>query len=89
MHSYQEGFGLILLESMFNQTPWIARNIAGANLLKSFGKVYESDAELVSIIRKFSRDQFNIEGAYNHVCNNHLIKNTVDDIVNVANRIIK
>lgn len=89
MHSYQEGFGLILLESMFNQTPWIARNIAGANLLNKYGKTYESDAELISILKKFSRASFDIEGAYNLVCENHLIKNTVDDIINVANRISK
>lgn len=80
MHSYTEGFGLVLLESMLNQTPWLARHIAGAETLERFGKTYRSDAELVTLLRNFSRSDFDIEGAYNHVVSNRLISNTVDDI---------
>lgn len=80
MHSYQEGFGLVLLESMLNQTPWIARHIAGAETLQSFGRTYQSDAELVMLLRSFERSFFDIKAAYNHVISNHLIYNTVDDI---------
>lgn len=80
MHSKQEGFGLVLLESMLNQTPWIARRIAGAELLEKHGRVYESDAELVSILRNFDRASFDIKHAYEHLANTHLIQNTVDDI---------
>ena len=86
MHSYQEGFGLVLLESMFNQTPWISRNIAGAECLKSFGQTYESDAELVTLLRNFNRNDFDIQQSYEYVCQNHLISNTIDDIENVINR---
>jgi glycosyltransferase involved in cell wall biosynthesis len=84
MHSYQEGFGLVLLEAMLNQTPWIARRIAGADLMKDHGQVYDTDDELIFRIRTFDRKDFNIEAAYNHVTGNHLIGNTVDDIENVA-----
>lgn len=80
MHSYQEGFGLVLLESMLNQTPWLARHIAGAETLERFGRTYRSDAELVMLLRNFDRSYFDIKGAYEHVVGNHLISNTVDDI---------
>jgi glycosyltransferase involved in cell wall biosynthesis len=80
MHSHQEGFGLVLLESMLNQTPWIARHIAGAETLQEFGQTYRSDAELVTLLHNFDRDSYNIKAAYDHVCSNHLISHTVDDI---------
>ena len=79
MHSYQEGFGLVLLESMLNETPWIARNIAGAKLLSKFGKTYETDAELVTLLQNFD---FSVDSSEsrNYVLENHLISHTVDDI---------
>lgn len=80
MHSYQEGFGLVLLEAMLNQTPWIARRIAGAETLKDYGETYDTNGELIFKLRSFDRNNFNIESAYNYVINNHLIGNTVDDI---------
>jgi glycosyltransferase involved in cell wall biosynthesis len=80
MHSYQEGFGLVLLEAMLNQTPWIARKIAGAELMQQYGCTYESDAELIFHIRTFNRNDFDIKGAYDYVCANHLISHTIDDI---------
>lgn len=84
MHSYQEGFGLVLLESMLNQTPWIARNIAGAEFMKQYGKTYESDAELLTHITQFNRSDFNVESSYNYLINNHLISNTIDDIESIV-----
>lgn len=88
MHSTSEGFGLVLLEAMLNQTPWIARGIAGAELLhsKGYGQTYVSDAELMARIKRFDRKDFDIRGAYEHVVGNHLITNTVDDIESVVNR---
>ena len=81
MHSYQEGFGLVLLEAMLNQTPWIARKIAGAEVLQEYGVTYTSDIELVNHLRTFDRSRFDIKAAYEYVCNNHLISNTVNDIL--------
>jgi glycosyltransferase involved in cell wall biosynthesis len=86
MHSYKEGFGLVLLEAMLNQTPWIARRIAGAEVLEAHGRTYESDAELLALIRKFDRATFDIESAYYKVTTEHLINNTVDDIEDVVRR---
>jgi glycosyltransferase involved in cell wall biosynthesis len=88
MHSTSEGFGLVLLESMLNQTPWIARSIAGAEFLhsKGHGLTYHSDEELMAMLRGFNRGQFDIKGAYEYVTANHLISNTVSDIESVASR---
>lgn len=84
LHSSQEGFGLVLLESMLNETPWLARDIAGARVLKDHGKTYQTDQELIDLLRDFSPQQFNTTNAKNHVLNNHLIKHTVDDIEQVV-----
>jgi len=84
MHSYQEGFGLVLLEAMLNQTPWIARKIAGADLMQDYGQTYNTNAELIFQLRTFNRSDFDIKSAYEYVCENHLISNTVDDIEAIA-----
>lgn len=81
MNSDTEGFGLTILESMFNKTPWIARNIAGARLLADFGTVYETEEQLISILQTYIRDEQQIDRAYNYVLTNHLISNTIDDII--------
>jgi glycosyltransferase involved in cell wall biosynthesis len=84
MHSFSEGFGLVLLESMINQTPWIARKIAGAELMQNFGQTYKTDGELIFLMRTFDRKDFDIKAAFDYVANNHLIAHTVDDIEKVA-----
>lgn len=86
MNSDAEGFGLVILESMINKTPWIARNIAGAKLLSEYGTVYESEDELPELLQNFNKNEQLIENSYRYIINNHLIKNTVDDIFNVINR---
>lgn len=80
MHSFTEGFGLVLLESMINCTPWISRNIAGAELMKSYGKVYNTDNELVQLLKNFNTTDFNVKLAESYVLSNHLISHTIDDI---------
>lgn len=85
MHSHKEGFGLVLLESMLNKTPWASRNIAGAKVLKDFGFTYEHDADLVQYMKEFIDAGYitdpTIDDAYEFVITNHTIKNTVDDIL--------
>ena len=83
MNSDAEGFGLVILESMINKTPWIARNIAGARLLAEFGEVYNTEEELVKLLKEFYRKDKKVEYAYQYVIHNHLIKNTVDDILSL------
>lgn len=87
MHSYKEGFGLVLLESMLNKTPWIARNIAGAKLMKDYGKIYNLDQELVELLQNFDALTFDLDTSYKYVTGHHLIANTVDDIEQALNRI--
>jgi len=82
MNSDAEGFGLVILESMINRTPWIARNIAGAKLLAEYGTVYNTEEELIEILKSWQPDNYlKTAMSYKHVLNNHLIKNTVDDIL--------
>jgi glycosyltransferase involved in cell wall biosynthesis len=81
MNSDAEGFGLVLLESMLNKTPWISRNIAGAKVLSKYGTTYNTEEELVEILRKWRTPD--VTAAYEYVVNNHLIKNTVNDIEKV------
>ena len=83
MHSHSEGFGLVLLESMINVTPWAARNIAGARLMKDYGFTYDNDSQLVEYLKTFSRDNTKAVRAYHYAKDNHQIKNTVDGILNV------
>lgn len=84
MHSWVEGFGLVLLESMLNKTPWIARYGSGARLLEHWGKTYTTDNQLVDLLQNFNNLSWDIEGAYKHISENHLISNTVDDIEKIA-----
>ena len=76
MHSHKEGFGLVLLESMLNRTPWASRKIAGANLLRDFGFTYENDAELLEYMKNFKEEPIEqVDNAYEFVTFNHLINN--------------
>jgi glycosyltransferase involved in cell wall biosynthesis len=84
MNSTEEGFGLVILEAMLNKTPWIARNIAGAKLLAQFGQVYDTEKDLVPLLQNFSKDYDKIQSAYNYVKSNHLISNTIDDILKLV-----
>lgn len=85
MHSFEEGFGLVLLEAMLNRTPWAARNNAGARLMSDYGLAYNNDSQLIDYMKTFSgADQQKIDTAYNYVINNHMIENTVDSILKLS-----
>jgi len=83
MNSDSEGFGLVILESMINKTPWISRNIAGARLLSHFGQTFNTEDELLVLLKNFEKNNILVDKAYDFVIKNHLIKNTVDDIIKV------
>jgi hypothetical protein len=87
LNSTSEGFGLVLLESMINMTPWAARNIAGAELMREYGFTYNKPDELFAYLHSF----MGVGGASEHllqaqryVIATHLIKHTVDDILRVG-----
>jgi glycosyltransferase involved in cell wall biosynthesis len=84
MHSEHEGFGLVLLEAMLNRTPWMSFNTGAAAQLNQFGTVYDSGDELVAHLSGFRRDEAKIERAFEFVRDNHLVGNSVDDILAVA-----
>ena len=83
MNSYEEGFGLVLLEAMMNNTPWFARDIAGAHDMCYHGTLYKDEKELMELLRNFKRDEKKVEDAFNYVMTNHTIQNTCDDIEDV------
>ena len=89
MHSYVEGFGLVLLESMLNETPWIARHGSGARLLEDYGRTYTSNEELIALLQNFNTLKWDLDRAKNHILNNHLIANTIDDIEKILQTEIK
>lgn len=83
MNSYDEGFGLVLLESMMNKTPWYARNIAGAKDMSAYGTVYDNEEQLMNMLRQFQRVDKAVEDSYNYVMANHTIEQTVNDIEDI------
>ena len=83
MNSYEEGFGLVLLESMMNKTPWYARDIAGAKDMCYYGTTYNNEDELMELLRNHKRNDKKIEDAYNYVMANHTIQDTANDIEDV------
>jgi glycosyltransferase involved in cell wall biosynthesis len=86
MNSYEEGFGLVLLEAMMNKTPWYARNIAGAADMKKYGHVYENERQLIELLSKPLDTK--TEDAYNYVMANHTIHDTVNDIEDILMEIL-
>lgn len=83
LHSEKEGFGLVLLEAMLNETPWAARRIAGAELMQQYGFTYTHDAELLHFMRDFKRNPVQIKKAREYITGNHLIEHTLSDLLKV------
>lgn len=88
MNSYEEGFGLVLLEAMLLKTPWYARTDVGAvNQLLAYGKGYFNEVQLMQIIKDdLSQDlSKQIKSAYDYVLANHTIIQTCNDIEDILN----
>jgi glycosyltransferase involved in cell wall biosynthesis len=83
MNSTEEGFGLVLLEAMVNRTPWFARDIAGASMLKKHGTIYKDEEDLIKKLMEYKVDDKKIEDAYNYAMSRFTIQETVNDIENV------
>lgn len=83
MNSDAEGFGLVLLESMLNKTPWISRNIAAAKMFQEYGLTYDTEDQLIEILKTYDPMAHDAQPAYDYVMSNFLIKNTIDDIEKV------
>ncbi len=83
LHSEREGFGLVLLEAMLNETPWAARRMAGARLLQEYGFTYSRDEELAQFMRDFKRNPVQVKKAVERVTHHHLMNHTLSDILKV------
>jgi len=84
LNSTSEGFGLVLLESMLNGTPWAARNIAGAETLREYGFTYTTQDELSNYMKSFyGVPQKDLVTAQNYVIGTHQISHTVQDILRI------
>lgn len=79
MNSSDEGYGLVLLESMINSTPWISTNVGGAKDLREFGIICNEN-DMINTIKNFVPCREKIEKARLFVLNSHLIKHTINDI---------
>ena len=80
LNSQYEGFGLVLLEAMLNDTPWASTPVAGAEVLKDHGFVYNSLPELMEYIKKGEY----IKGDKQYVIDNHFTDTTVRQILDVV-----
>ena len=85
MNSFDEGFGLVLLDAMINKVPWISRNIAGATDMSKYGKVYTSKNELKSLLLSHVNDYEVIENAYQYVMKERNMTNMVKDFKIILN----
>lgn len=85
MNSFEEGYGIVLLESMFNKLPWISRRIAAAKLFESDGITYSTSEELVDIIKNIDQYsyKFNVDRSYDFVKANHTSTQTALDFLEV------
>jgi glycosyltransferase involved in cell wall biosynthesis len=83
MNSYEEGFGLVLLEAMMDKTPWYARDIAGAKDMCYYGTTYNDEQELMELLRNHKRNDKKIKDAYDYVMANHTIQDTCNDIEDI------
>lgn len=84
LNSTSEGFGLVLLEAMLNYTPWAARNIAGAETMREYGFVYDTQYELLNYMKDFiGVPVTHLSDAQNYVVGSHQISNTLSDILKV------
>jgi len=83
MNSFNEGYGLVLLEAMFNKKPWISRYITAAKIFKDRGITYNNSNELISILKNINEYSIDVESNYQFVKNNHTSEHTVNDLLRV------
>jgi glycosyltransferase involved in cell wall biosynthesis len=88
MNSYDEGFGLVLLEAMQNKTHWISRHIAGADTLKDWGVTY-TDTDGLKAALKTDQSKSDLQNAYAYVLENHSAKTMVHAINGMLTRLGK
>jgi len=89
MHSYEEGFGLVLIEAMLNKTPWIARCVGGAYDMRHYGIVYTDDTSLVDTLNSGIYELKDTKKSYDYAMTEHTITSTCDDIEDILLEVAK
>jgi glycosyltransferase involved in cell wall biosynthesis len=79
MNSFDEGFGLVLLDAMINKVPWISRNIAGATDMSTYGNTYLDKNELKSLMVNFDSNNKKIQSAYEYVLTERSVNKMIED----------
>lgn len=90
MNSSEEGFGLVLIEAMMNNTPWFSRYTPGAMDMQNYGVLYSQESDLFANIDNALGDPLlpiKIEKAFEYAMSEHSIQATVDDIEDIINEV--
>jgi glycosyltransferase involved in cell wall biosynthesis len=83
MNSYEEGFGLVLLEAMINKVSVFSRNIAGAKDMGYMSR-YDTEEQLMEKIRAYRIGVERTSKAnYEYVMTNHTVRQQVNDIEDI------
>jgi glycosyltransferase involved in cell wall biosynthesis len=85
MNSYDEGFGLVLLEAMQNKTPWISRHIAGADVLNDWGITY-TDKEGLKVALGHTQT---LSDGYSFIQENHSPKSMAKAVEEILHKLNK
>lgn len=86
MNSYDEGFGLVLLEAMQNKLHWISRHIAGADTLKEWGVTY-TDTDSLMLALKQKQDVSTLDKGYSYILENHTNNAMVSAVESMLKRV--
>jgi glycosyltransferase involved in cell wall biosynthesis len=80
LNSDNEGYGLVLLESMLNGCEWIGRDIAAAHDLHTYyalGNTYKTKEELQILLKSFLKNENAIKAGKSFVTTTHNAERSV------------
>lgn len=83
MNSFEEGYGIVLLEAMFNKKMWLSRNIAAGSLLSDRGFTYTNSEQLIDLLHQQDKLNVDLEANYQYVKLNHTSTQTALDLLEV------
>lgn len=79
-NSEAEGYGVVLLEAMYNQCPWLSTNVAAAHDLAQYGTIFEKEEELIHHLQHWAFDPIKTDYAYKYVTQNQMAKHCIDNL---------
>lgn len=81
LNSEYEGYGLVLLEAMFSELPWIGRPVGVVPDIKHLGKMYENQEELVHLMKTHTLNHKQVEEAYQYVNKFHTSEACINTLI--------